>query len=430
MLTLSDPCSNRYPKFLLHVKVVIPSPPTALYSSLRAVPLRPRLHSPNGHKATSPRQTSILQPLAAAPSGQASPISRPLAGLKGQSLHASLSATNPKSAASHFEHTPSAARQLQIIALSSGRQPQPGTFAHATGQSPPLVVKSHEPSSQSKRTLTNNEVLPLPLNRSLPKTSSPLPSPPSLLSPASPPSQAGPQTQTLVQEGEAKDSEEQRERGRGRQAIRDEVSAGKDLKVETDDQRQTVKEENQTCEKEISCGGQVETGREEEQMEVTEEGQRDRDRTEENKQKKKVEEEEGETAMDQSENLNESAAPVPTNDTVKDSEEEPKPVPRLIVLTPAPAPPPAAAAAAAAAPATAPAPSTAPAVAPAPSPAPSTAPAPVPSPAPAPAPVPEVQSQRIPEPHRDPPPVSQEDCENMSTQSDNQSGTVLCGGGK
>lgn len=372
--------------FLLHFKAVFSSPPTALYSSVRAVPLRPRLHSPNSHKTTSPRQASTLQPIAAAPSSQASPISRPLAGLKSQSQHGSLSATNPKSAASHFEHSPSAARQLQIIALSSSRQPQPGTYAHVAGQSPPPVVESPEPSSQSKRTLSSDEVLPIPLNPSLPKTSPPLPSPPSLLSPASPPSQAGPQT-PLVPKGEVKESEEQRERGRGvRQGIRDEGSVGKDLRVEKDDQREKVKEESQTAEQEISCDKQVETGREEEQMEVTEEGQSDREKTEEDKGKKVMEEEGSEIAMDQSESLCQTTDPVPTPDTVKDSDTEPKPVLDLVS---------------------------------------SPVTAPTPASVPVPAPVAEVQSQRLPESHRDPQPVSQEDfCENMSTQSDNQSGTV------
>eukprot|EP00064_Thunnus_orientalis_P023728 superscaffoldBa00009275_g23983 len=161
-----------------------------------------------------------------------------------QSQHSSLPVSNPMSATSHFEPSPSAARQLQIIALSSGRQPQPGTYGHATVQS---AVASPELSSQSKRTLSSEDVIPLPLNPSLPKTNSPLPSPPSLLSPASPPSQAGPQTQTLVQKGgEAKESEEQRERGRGvRQGIGDEGRVGQDLRVEKDDQREKGKEERQ-----------------------------------------------------------------------------------------------------------------------------------------------------------------------------------------
>ncbi|KAM7390050.1 hypothetical protein PAMA_008293 [Pampus argenteus] len=329
-------------------------PPPTLYSPVRAVPLRPRLHSP---RAASPRQSSTLQPIAAAPTTQASPIGRPLAGPKscplsqtmhgpGQSQHGSIPVTNPVSATSRFDPSPSAARQLQIIALSSGRQLQPGTYA------------SPELSSQSKRTLSSEDVLPLPLNPSMPKTTSPLPSPPSLLSPASPPSQAGSQTQTLVQKGgEAKESEEQRERGRGlRQGIKDE---GQDLREEKDDQRKKGKDERQRLVAEMEGSlvspkkEEAEPGGEEEQMEVTEEGQSEREKREGGEEKKmEEEEEEGETAMDQSEN---TTSPVLNQYQNLD----PNPTPDA--------------------------------------------------------------SQRLPELPRDLQPAIQEDCENMSTQSDNQS---------
>ncbi|XP_029384929.1 polyhomeotic-like protein 3 isoform X1 [Echeneis naucrates] len=386
-------------------------PPPTLYSPVRAVPLRPRLYSPNGHRVASPRQTSTLQPIAAAPSGQAPPIGGPLAGLKscalsqtmlgsGQSQHSSLSVTNPMSASSQFERSPSAARQLQIIALSSGRQPQPGTYAHTAVQSPPSPPPVSEPpevSSQSKRTLSSEDVLPVPLNPSVPKTSSPLPSPPSLLSPASPPGQAGPQTQTLVQKGEAKDGEEQRERGRGvRQGVRDE--GGKDLRTDRDDQRETAKEEKQrlTTEKKISPKEQeqeVEVTREEEQMDVTEEGQSDGDRRDEERKMEEEEEEEEEAAMDQTEKFPsrqpQNTDPVPDQDSVKDSSLESKPILDLTSVQ---------------------------------SSAQSSAPAPAPVPVPAPVSEVPVQNQRVQEPQRDLQPVSQEDfCENMSTQSDNQS---------
>ncbi|XP_034427570.1 polyhomeotic-like protein 3 isoform X2 [Hippoglossus hippoglossus] len=377
-------------------------PPPTLYSPVRAVPLRPRLHSPNGHRATSPRQTSILKPIAAAPSSQAPPIiSRPLCRLKncpltqtvlgpGQSQHSSLSMTNPSS---HFEHSPSAARQLQIIALSSGRQPQPGVYGHASVQSPPPVAEPPELSSQSRRTLSSEDVLPLPLNPSLPKTTSPLPSPPSLLSPASPPSQAGAQSQTLVQRGETKESEEQRDRGRGlRHGIRDEGSV--DLRVEKDDQRERAKEEKARLptQKEISQKEQeAAMGREEVEMEVTEEGQGDGERGEDSGEEKM--EEEAESAMDRSEKLNtnqllhqhQNTDPIPTPDAVKDSSVELKP-PLGLILASAPVQ------------------------------------ASVPPPVPGPPPVPEASVQRLQESHREPQAVSQEDfCENMSTQSDNQS---------
>ncbi|XP_053268955.1 polyhomeotic-like protein 3 [Pleuronectes platessa] len=362
-------------------------PPPTLYSPVRAVPLRPRLHSPNGHRATPPRQTSILKPIAAAPSGQAPPItSRPLCRLKtcpstqtvlgpGQSQHSSLSLTNPSS---HFEHSPSAARQLQIIALSSGRQPQPGVFGRASVQPPPPVAEPPELSSPSR--------LPLPLNPSLPKTASPLPSPPSLLSPASPPSQAAAQPQTLVQRGETKESEELRERGRGGgHGIRDEGTV--DLRVERDDQRERAKEERARLPtlKEISQKEQeAAMGREEVEMEVTEEGQGDGERGEASEEEKM--EEEAESVMDRSEKLNtnqllqqhQNPDPIPTPDAGKGSSVELKPRLGLIL-----APPPVQAS--------------------------------VPPPVPGPPPVPEASVQRLQA-------VSQEDfCEDMSTQSDNQS---------
>lgn len=378
------------------------SSPTALYSPVRAVPLRPRLHSPNGHRAASPRQTSALQPIAAAPSSQASSISRPLAGLKSCPLtHSPVSVSSALSAVPHFERSLSAAKQLQIIALSSGRQPQPGTYTHASVQPPPPAAESPEVSAQSKRTLSTEDVLPPPpppppLNPSLPKTTSPLPSPPSLLSPASPQSQAEPQPQNLTQKVEVKEAEEQRKRAAAvRQEVKDEESIAKDLRVEKDDQREKVKEE-EPSEEQINQEVQ-EVSREEDQMEVTEEGQSERDRREEGKDKKMEEEEEGETPMDQSENQTaqlphqyHNTDPIPEPDPVKDSTVDSKPITGLI-STPLPV----------------------------------QTPAPVPVPEPAPAPEASAQSQRLPEPQKDLQPVSQEDfCENMSTQSDNQSGTV------
>nr|XP_004572971.2 polyhomeotic-like protein 3 isoform X3 [Maylandia zebra] len=372
--------------------------PPSLYSPVRAVPLRPRLHSPNGHRAASPRQTSALQPIAAAPSSQASSISRPLAGLKSCPLtHSPVSVSSALSAVPHFERSLSAAKQLQIIALSSGRQPQPGTYTHASVQPPPPAAESPEVSAQSKRTLSTEDVLPPPppppLNPSLPKTTSPLPSPPSLLSPASPQSQAEPQPQNLTQKVEVKEAEEQRKRAAAvRQEVKDEESIAKDLRVEKDDQREKVKEE-EPSEEQISQEVQ-EVSREEDQMEVTEEGQSERERREEGKDKKMEEEEEGETPMDQSENQTaqlphqyHNTDPIPEPDPVKDSTVDSKPITGLI-STPLPV----------------------------------QTPAPVPVPEPAPAPEASAQSQRLPEPQKDLQPVSQEDfCENMSTQSDNQS---------
>uniref|UniRef100_A0A3Q2W6X0 Nascent polypeptide-associated complex subunit alpha, muscle-specific form-like n=1 Tax=Haplochromis burtoni TaxID=8153 RepID=A0A3Q2W6X0_HAPBU len=320
--------------------------------SLKGV-MRPDEYAPPC-EAASPRQTSALQPIAAAPSSQASSISRPLVGLKSCPLtHSPVSVSSALSAVPHFERSLSAAKQLQIIALSSGRQPQPGTYTHASVQPPPPAAESPEVSAQSKRTLSTEDVLPPPplppLNPSLPKTTSPLPSPPSLLSPASPQSQAEPQPQNLTQKVEVKEAEEQRKRAAAvRQEVKDEESIAKDLRVEKDDQREKVKEE-EPSEEQISQEVQ-EVSREEDQMEVTEEGQSERERREEGKDKKMEEEEEGETPMDQSENQTaqlphqyHNTDPIPEPDPVKDSTVDSKPITGLIstplpVQTPAPVP--------------------------------------------------------------------------------------------
>lgn len=192
---------------------------------------------------------------------------------------------------------------------------------------------------------------------------------------------------------EVKEAEEQRKRATAvRQEVKDEESVAKDLRVEKDDQREKVKEE-EPSEEQISQEVQ-EVSPEEDQMEVTEEGQSDRERREEGKDKKMEEEEEGETPMDQSENQTaqlphqyHNTDPIPTPDSVKDSTVDLKPITGLIS-----------------------------------SPVPVQTPAPVPVPEPAPVPEASAQSQRLPEPLKDLQPVSQEDfCENMSTQSDNQS---------
>ncbi|XP_062335129.1 serine/arginine repetitive matrix protein 1 isoform X2 [Osmerus eperlanus] len=117
-------------------------PPPTLYSSVRSVPLRPRLHSPSNYRAVPPRQSPALRPIAAATAKHAPPMKRLWTGLAScpsspsqlrpsQSQHISLSSSHPLNSTSCFERSPSAARQLQIIALSSGRQSQPSNSAHA-----------------------------------------------------------------------------------------------------------------------------------------------------------------------------------------------------------------------------------------------------------------------------------------------------------
>ncbi|KAM6900101.1 polyhomeotic-like protein 3 [Xenentodon cancila] len=385
-------------------------PPPTLYSPVRAVPLKPRVHSPNSHKVAPPRQSSSLHPIAAAPSGQAS-AGRSLAGLKSCPLAQTMlgpAQTQHSLISNSFERSPSAARQLQIIALSSGRQPPSSGFVHTVAQSTPAVVESPETSSHSKRTVGGEDAPPLPPNPSLPKASAALPSPPSLLSPTSPSSQTMTQTQTVNRKGEVKDGEEQGEKGKAVKPVTgDEEGTRKDMQVEKEDQRETAKVEKRT-ERRISQ--EAEAGAEENPMEVTEEGERYIGGSEEKKMEE--EKEDGEVPMDQSGSptslvLHHHHTTYPNRgpDAVKDSAEKVKPLPGIIPV-PAPVPAPA------------------PAPAPVPAPAPAPVPVPVPAPAPAPVPAPEVsvQSQRLPEPHQDAQPVSQDDfCEDLSTQSDNQS---------
>ncbi|MEQ2157270.1 hypothetical protein GOODEAATRI_000216 [Goodea atripinnis] len=214
-------------------------PPPTLYSPVRAVPLRPRLLSPNGHRATTPRQSPALQPIAVAPSSQTTSVSKPLTGLKSCALtHTVLGPTSsqhsPLSSSNHFERSPSAARQLQIIALSSSQQPQAGTYVHPAVKSKPSELP--ELSSQSKRTVKKEDLNLLPLNPP------PLPSAPS-------------HTQTLSKKREPKESEEQGNINRGaKPGIKDERSVSKDLQLEKDVQREKVKQEKLTeMEQEPQC---------------------------------------------------------------------------------------------------------------------------------------------------------------------------------
>ncbi|CAF89585.1 unnamed protein product [Tetraodon nigroviridis] len=123
---------------------------------------KPRLHSPNGHRLSSPRQSSAFQPMAASLSGKpaggpkACPPSHGVLG-GGPSQRASL----PVNSLPDFERVPSAARQLQIIALSSGRQAQAGANSHAL-QPPPHLPESAEPPCQKKKKTSGAEDGPHP----------------------------------------------------------------------------------------------------------------------------------------------------------------------------------------------------------------------------------------------------------------------------
>ncbi|MED6234873.1 hypothetical protein ATANTOWER_005834 [Ataeniobius toweri] len=331
-------------------------PPPTLYSPVRAVPLRPRLLSPNGHRATTPRQSLGLQPIAVAPSSQTTSVSKPLTGLKSCALtHTVLGPTSsqhsPLSSSNHFERSPSAARQLQIIALSSSQQPQAGTYAHPAVKSKPSELP--ELSSQSKRTVKKEDLNLLPLNPP------PLPSAPS-------------HTQTLSKKREPKESEEQGNINRGaKPGIKDERSVSKDLQLEKDVQREKVKQEKLT-----EMEQEPQSERDKALMKVTAEDERDTERRGTGKKRKMEEEERGDIPMDTSDSLSGQLLHQHQNtDTVKDSSMESKP---SLDLTSVPVKTPLKGTVSA-------------------------------------------QTPRSPEPQQDLQPSHEDFCENMSTQSDNQS---------
>lgn len=243
----------------------LPPSVAALYSPVRAVPLRPRLHSPDGHRLTSPRQTSTFQPIAASLAGKPSagpktcPPSQGVLG-SGQSQRGSL----PVSSLPEFEHLPSAARQLQIIALSSGRQSQSGPNSLAL-QPLSHISEPTEPPCQKKKTAGAEDGPHLPPDG--PKPPSPLPSPPSLLSPASPLNQTGLQTQTTVHKCDVQEPQEKLPGTRA--TIGDQESLEKDGEAEKDGGGEQGSEEGVVSGKERK-GEEV---GEEEQMKVTEEGE-------------------------------------------------------------------------------------------------------------------------------------------------------------
>ncbi|XP_028289785.1 polyhomeotic-like protein 3 isoform X1 [Gouania willdenowi] len=363
-------------------------PPPTLYSPVRAIPLRSRHPFPNGHRAPPPPQ-AVAPPITRAPAGPKS---------------CSLSQSQSQPATSPFDHSSSAARQLQIIALSSGRHAMPGTCVHASVGPPGLP-------GQSKRTVCGGEGLSLPLNPSLPKTVS------SLANPEAPPCQTAALSQRAAPVGEEL---------RG-QTIQTE---GQDLTMDKHEQKETTDGEtartttpgiDDSKEEPMETTGEV-------QGEMMEEVQE--------------EEAEDEAPMDQSENSTGQVLPQNENtspDTkVKDSSKELKPNTGLSSTlssdqtegaaqegpTPVQQEPnlgPERFASMSGGPL--PVPIRPPPVMVGPS---LIRPTPVPIgtvyvPA-EPVPVPEAKNQRLMDPHRDLQPIAQEDLsENMSTQSDNQS---------
>lgn len=272
----------------------------------------------------------------------------------------------PVNAPPDFEHLPSAARQLQIIALSSGRQSQSGQNPHPL-QSLSHITETPEPPCQKKKSSGGEDGLHLPPE--LPKTASALPSPPSLLSPASPRTQ----TQATVLKC---DVQEQREKVPGTGApTGGQGSPGKDKKVEQDAAAGQGKGEasaqKEEAHAECVTEGKDEEVSEEELMSVTEEGER---------RSILIRGEDEETAMDQSGSpsrpqRSQICLSAATPEAATDSSREPKPLLGQAASGPGVGPE-----------------------------------------------VP-LHPQR-PGAQLDQP-LSQEDCENMSTQSDNHSGNLI-----
>ncbi|XP_042164609.1 bromodomain-containing protein 4B isoform X2 [Oncorhynchus tshawytscha] len=168
-------------------------PPPTLYSSVRSVPLRPRLHSPNGHRVASPRHSPALQPIAAAAAGQALPSRQwtgPASSLSSQTPPTQTtpgqsqlsSGSSPLGSTSCFDRLPPASRQLQIIALSAGSthrlssqlQPAANTHTPASVQSKHLVLESPPPQLDAEPQRTSEHASPSPTS-SIHKANTPLP---------------------------------------------------------------------------------------------------------------------------------------------------------------------------------------------------------------------------------------------------------------
>ncbi|KAK6293052.1 hypothetical protein J4Q44_G00365530 [Coregonus suidteri] len=168
-------------------------PPT-LYTSVRSVPLRPRLHSPNGHRVVPPRHSPALRSFAAAAAcqalssrqctGPASSLSSqtpPTQSTPGQSQLSSGSRPLPLDSTSCFDRLPPASRQLQIIALSAGSTsrlssqtwPAANTHTPASVQSKCLVLESPTPQLDAKPQRTSDHASPPPTS-SIHKANSPL----------------------------------------------------------------------------------------------------------------------------------------------------------------------------------------------------------------------------------------------------------------
>ncbi|XP_071026323.1 polyhomeotic-like protein 1 isoform X2 [Oncorhynchus clarkii lewisi] len=262
-------------------------PPPTLYTSVRSVPLRPRLHSLNGHRVVPPRH-SPMRPFAAAAAHQALPIrqctvpatslssqSPPTQSTPGQSQLNSGSRPLPLGS-SCFDRLPPASRQLQMIALSAGStsrfssqtRPAANTHTPASVQSKCLVLESPPPQLDAQPQRTSDHASP-PHTSSIHKANSPLPYPHY-------------QARHIQSKGEVgrQGVREERERVGGEEEKMGEIEEGQRDKERVAGERKVTGEKKGIVEKRAEREGEKEDQRdkEEDQRDREKEDQRDREK--------------------------------------------------------------------------------------------------------------------------------------------------------
>ncbi|XP_031652419.1 protein PRRC2C isoform X2 [Oncorhynchus kisutch] len=262
-------------------------PPPTLYTSVRSVPLRPRLHSPNGHRVVPPRHSPAMRPFAAAAAAhQALPIrqctvpatslssqSPPTQSTPGQSQLNSGSRPLPLGS-SCFDRLPPASRQLQMIALSAGStsrfssqtRPAANTHTPASVQSKCLVLESPPPQLDAQPQRTSDHASPAPTS-SIHKANSPLPYPHY-------------QARHIQSKGEVgrQGVREERERVGGEEEKMGEIEEGQRDKERVAGERKVTGEKKGIVEKRAERDGEKEDQRDkEEDQRDKEEDQRDKE---------------------------------------------------------------------------------------------------------------------------------------------------------
>ncbi|XP_064863118.1 protein split ends-like isoform X2 [Oncorhynchus nerka] len=258
-------------------------PPPTLYTSVRSVPLRPRLHSPNGHRVVPPRHSPAMRPFAAAAAHQALPIrqctvpatslssqSPPTQSTTGQSQLNSGSRPLPLGS-SCFDRLPPASRQLQMIALSAGSssrfssqtRPAANTHTPASVQSKCLVLESPSPQLDAQTQRTSDHASPPPTS-SIHKANSPLPYPHY-------------QARHIQSKGEVgrQGVREERERVGGEEEKMGEIEEGQRDKERVAGERKVTGEKKGIVEKRAEGEKEDQRDKEEDQRDIEKEDQRD-----------------------------------------------------------------------------------------------------------------------------------------------------------